>query len=318
MSLLDALDLGLAGVVLTVAAWTILIRSSFSAALGYVAYGLLLALIWARLAAIDVAIAEAAIGGGVTGVLLIGAARRLREAPQCESERLPVSARLAAAALCAVVALAVGLVVLGLPRPSPGLAPLARERLGPTGLGNPVTAVLMVFRAFDTLLEKIVLLLAVVGVWSLAQDRFWGGAPGPAPAPAPRGALAFLARTLPPFGLLVGVHLLWVSKDDPGGAFQGGAVIAAMWLIVVIARLAPAPPVASRRLRLALVAGPAVFLAVGLAGALVAGAVFALPQGWSVPLILIVEAFMTLTVAATLPMLVAGPPDRTPERSEAP
>lgn len=318
MSLLDALDLGLAGVVLTVAAWTILIRSSFSAALGYVAYGLLLALIWARLAAIDVAIAEAAIGGGVTGVLLIGAARRLREAPQCEAERLPAPARLAAAALCAVVAVAVGLVVLGLPRPSPGLAPLAREHLAPTGLGNPVTAVLMVFRAFDTLLEKIVLLLAVVGVWSLAQDRFWGGAPGPAPAPRPQGALAFLARTLPPFGLLVGVHLLWVSKDDPGGAFQGGAVIAAMWLIVIIARLAPAPPVASRRLRLALVVGPAVFLVVGLAGAFFAGAVFALPQGWSVPLILIVEAFMTLTVAATLPMLVAGPPDRTPERSEAP
>ena len=45
-------------------------------------------------------------------------------------------------------------------------------------LGNPVTDVLMAFRAMDTLLEKIVLLLAIVGVWSLAPDRVWGGTPG--------------------------------------------------------------------------------------------------------------------------------------------
>ena len=44
-------------------------------------------------------------------------------------------------------------------------------------VGNPVTAVLLAYRSLDTLLEKVVLLLALMGVWSLAPDRFWGGAP---------------------------------------------------------------------------------------------------------------------------------------------
>ncbi len=42
----------------------------------FIAFGLLLALVWARLRAPDVAIAEAAIGAGVAGALLLSAARR--------------------------------------------------------------------------------------------------------------------------------------------------------------------------------------------------------------------------------------------------
>ena len=86
MTLFDALDLALAAIVLGVAAWTIAAREIFSAVVGYVAYGLLLAIVWVRLYAPDVALTEAAIGSGVTGVLLVvgrgaprpAAARRMR------------------------------------------------------------------------------------------------------------------------------------------------------------------------------------------------------------------------------------------------
>ena len=44
---------------------------------GGLAYGLLLALVWVRLDAVDVALTEAAIGG-LSGILLVGAAARLR------------------------------------------------------------------------------------------------------------------------------------------------------------------------------------------------------------------------------------------------
>ncbi len=73
-----AFDIGLAVLVLGVAAWTIAARDTFAAVVGFVAYGLLLALVWVRLAAPDVALTEAAIGSGVTGVLLVGASARLR------------------------------------------------------------------------------------------------------------------------------------------------------------------------------------------------------------------------------------------------
>ena len=44
----------------------------------FVVYGLVLAVVWYRLDAPDVALAEAAIGAGITGVLLIGAVSRLQ------------------------------------------------------------------------------------------------------------------------------------------------------------------------------------------------------------------------------------------------
>lgn len=42
----------------------------------FIAFGLLLALVWARLRAPDLALAEAAIGAGLSGALMLGAARR--------------------------------------------------------------------------------------------------------------------------------------------------------------------------------------------------------------------------------------------------
>ena len=177
MSVLQVLDLGLAILVLAVACWTIAAREVFSAVVGYVAYGLLLSIVWIRLYAPDVALTEAAIGSGVTGVLLVTSAARLRGAGGVVAAAPPAaSERFLAAALAVLVAAAIAAVVLTLPEPAPTLAPEAREGFAATGLGNPVTAVLIAYRSFDTMLEKIVLLLAVVGVWSLAPDRYWGGA----------------------------------------------------------------------------------------------------------------------------------------------
>jgi multisubunit Na+/H+ antiporter MnhB subunit len=314
MSVAAALELTLAALVLGVAIWTIAVRGTSAAAVGFIAYGLLLALIWVRLDAVDVALTEAAIGGGLAGVLLLGAAARLRasETP-VEAERPGAGVCLGAAILSAAVAAALAAAVLLLPDPAPTLAPAAAINSAATGLGNPVTNVLMAFRAMDTLLEKVVLLLALIGVWSLAPDRFWGGHPGPRHQADPRGVLAFLARLLPPVGLIVGVYIVWVSADYPGGAFQGGTILAAMWLLVMMAGLTDAPPIGRRRLRLVLIAGPAVFIAVGLCGLFIGAAFLAYPVGFAKPLILAIEFAMTLTIAATLGLLLAGAPERSPE-----
>jgi multisubunit Na+/H+ antiporter MnhB subunit len=314
MSVLQALDLGLAFLVFAVAAWTVFAPGAFAATVGYVVYGLLLSLVWIRLFAVDVALTEAAIGSGVTGVLLIGAAARLRGAPPTAGESLTGLTRLFAASLCVLVAAALAGVVLLSPDQGPTLAPQAMERLPETGLGNPVTAVLIAYRSFDTMLEKVVLVLAVVGVWSLAADRHWGGAPGEARAARPEPTLAFFAQALAPVGILVGVHVFWVGADEPGGAFQGGAILAAMWMLLMMARLTEAPQANAFWLRLALIAGPVVFLAAGVAGIAVAGGFFAYPPGFAKPTILFIETFMTFTIAVTLPMLVAGPPRREPRR----
>lgn len=313
MTVIEALDVGLAALVLAVAIWTIAARELFAAVVGYVAYGLLLSLVWVRLFAVDVALTEAAIGSGVTGVLLITAAMRLRRTdPQPAAEQPGPMARLAAAVLCLVIAAALAAGVITMADPGPTLAPDAARHLAETGLGNPVTAVLMTWRAFDTMLEKVVLILAVIGVWSLAADRAWGGVAGPQPLAHQQGPLAFFAQLLPPVGIVVAIHIVWVGANDPGGAFQGGALLAAMAMIVMMARLGGAPPVDRRWLRVALISGPAMFLLIGAMGFFVAAGFLAYPDGIAKPLILFIEAFMVLSIAATLPLLVIGPPNRLP------
>jgi multisubunit Na+/H+ antiporter MnhB subunit len=315
MTIAAALEMALAAVVLGVAVWTIAARETFAAVAGFVSYGLLLALIWVRLDAVDVALTEAAIGGGLGGVLLLGAAARLRTTETLASVERPGGIlRLGVGALSATVASALATAVLLLPDPAPTLAPAAAANTSATGLGNPVTNVLMAFRAMDTMLEKVVLLLALVGVWSLAPDRVWGGHPGPRHQADPRGVLAFLARLLSPVGIVVGVYIVWVSADHPGGAFQGGTILAAMWLLVMMAGLTDAPPVKGRWLRLMLIAGPAVFLAVGLGGLWLGEAFLAYPAAYAKPLILAIELAMILTIAVTLGLLLAGPPERSAER----
>ena len=304
-----ALDAGLGLTVLGVAGWTVAARAAFAAVVGLVAFGLLLALVWVRLAAPDVALTEAAIGSGLTGGLLVAAGARLRGEAAAD-ERPGGLMRLAAAALCALVAAALAAVVLMLPEPAPSLAPAAMASLAATGLGNPVTAVLMAYRAIDTLLEVVVLLLALVGVWSLAPDRFWGGRPGPQQGEDPNHMLAFLGRLLPPVGIVVGIHIFWIGSEAPGGEFQGATVLAAMWVLAMLAGLVNPPPIGGRRLRLLLVVGPAVFLAVGFAGFAIAGAFLGYPEAYAKPLILAIEIPLTLSIAAILAMLVAGPPER--------
>jgi multisubunit Na+/H+ antiporter MnhB subunit len=117
-----------------------------------------------------------------------------------------------------------------------------------------------------------------------------------------------LAQALPPFGILVGVHLVWIGADDPGGKFQGAAVLAAMWVLVLVAGLRRPPLVTSRTPRLLLILGPLVFIAIGTAGIWLAGDFLAYPVGWAKPLILTIEAALTLSVAVVLGLLVAGPP----------
>jgi len=314
MSVAFLFDACLAALVLGIGGWTIAARSSFGAVVGYIAYGLFLALVWVRLSAVDVALTEAAIGSGVTGVLLIGAAARLRTTEAEALAEPPGRAqRILAGALCGLITMAIAAAVLSLPDPAPTLAPLVAENLPPTGLGNPVTGVLLAYRAFDTLLESVVLVLALAGVWSFALDRAWGGRPGARRIPRSEGALGFLAQLLAPAGIIVGIHLVWTGANEPGGAFQGGTILAAMWIIVMVAGLADAPPVSRRWLRLALVGGPAVFLAIGIAGFAVADAFLAYPQGYAKPLILIIEAGLTLSIAVTLALLAVGPAQRRPQ-----
>jgi multisubunit Na+/H+ antiporter MnhB subunit len=308
---IEVLNAGVALLVVALAIFTIRTPDLFAAAFGFIAYGLLLTLVWVQLGGLDVALTEAAIGGGLTGALVIGGAARLRTTQNAaRDESLGTPARGFAALAAIAVAAALATCVVALPDPAPSLAPQVAANMAKTGVGNPITAVLLSFRAMDTLLEAIVLLFALIGVWSLAPDRVWGGRPGPRYHADANGTLAYTARILVPLGIVVGVYIFWVGADHPGGKFQGATILAAMWLLVARAGLIDAPPVNRTWLRLTLICGPVVFLAIGFLGTVAANGFLAYPDGYAKALILAVEWALLPSLALTLFLLLAGAPQR--------
>lgn len=308
-----AFDLVLCGLIVLVALGAAVARDHFAAIILFVVYGLFVAIAWVRLDATDVALTEAAIGAGLTGLLLISAAAQLPRHEKAAAAPAPqaraISGALARLAICAAGAAALVAVLATLPESASGLRPLVERNLAASGVANPVTAVLLNFRGYDTLLESVVLLASLVGIWSLTPDRLWGGAPGARQHARPDGVLANFGRALPSLGLLVGAYLLWSGADAPGGAFQAGTVLAAVWLLVVMAGLTEPPSQSSRRLRLLLVLGPSFFLSVASVGAF-AGTFLGYSTGLAKPAIVTIEALLTLSIAATLAAAILGPPRR--------
>jgi uncharacterized MnhB-related membrane protein len=75
------IDVILAFGCLLFAASALLSKSQFTGIVFYIILGLFVTIAWTRLGAIDVAIAEAAIGAGLTGAMLLAAWRVLHKRP---------------------------------------------------------------------------------------------------------------------------------------------------------------------------------------------------------------------------------------------
>jgi len=302
-----AFDIVLCLLLLAVASAAVFGRQGFVAIVFFITYGLLLALAWLRLDAVDVALAEAAIGAGLTGILLLVARAQLRALEPKHAASPSVALRLLGVVSAAAVATGLSLAILSIP-PSEGLYRTVMDQLPSAGSDNPVTAVLLNFRGWDTLLETLVLLSALLGVWTLARDEDWPGRAGRAHQTLSEGVLAQFGRVLPPVALVIGVYLVWVGGHQPGGAFQGGTVLAAAWIVVVMAGLLPAPHVDDRGLRASLLAGPMLFVGLAAAG-LLADSFLYYPPASAKYLILGLEAALAIAIASTLALLVFGTPE---------
>jgi hypothetical protein len=89
---------------------------------------------------------------------------------------------------------------------------------------------------------------------------------------------------------------------------QGGAILAAMGILAWMAGLAQPPRVGSLRLRAWLVAGPAVVLAIGAVGVLLAeGGFLGSPGGFATLTVVVAGAALTVTIAVAFAALVLGP-----------
>ncbi len=216
------------------------------------------------------------------------------------AEAASVRVRALLAVLAAMTSAGLAISLLSLPTRTSDLANQVMANLPQSGADHPVTAVLLNFRSYDTMLELGVLFLVVIGVWSLGPVE-----PDPA-ALAPTGpVLATASRTLYPVLLLVAGYLLWVGASAPGGAFQAGAILAAG---VVLAMLTGwrAPIGLRPAIEGSLIFGLAAFVCVAGTTLTYSGVLLALPPELAKGTILGIEVAATIAIGFALAAVYLG------------
>jgi multisubunit Na+/H+ antiporter MnhB subunit len=308
-------DVVLVLAMVAIAVRVLLARDLFQSIVLFIVLGLLLGIAWCRLEAVDVALAEVAIGAGLTGALLLNTLAATQRqtalpiametnAPPAESQ--PPWRRLA---LVIVIALftagaAGGLAAVVVPLASVPSAPriAISESLAHSGVTNPVTAVLLNFRAYDTLLEVAVLLAAALASLTLFAES----ANTHDTVRRPVGpVLQLFARLLVPLTVLVATYVLWIGTKAPGGAFQAAAILGAGGVLMMVCG-ARSPSHTQRRWRVLAVAGLAVFLLVAVGGVVAGGRFLELSPDWAGASIMLVEIVLTPSIALILIVLFRG------------
>lgn len=216
-----------------------------------------------------------------------------------DEQQATLVVRLLIALLVSAIAAGLAYVVLSLPAVAPGLTQAVNAQMAQSGVSHPVTAVLLNFRGYDTLLEMVVLLLALLGVWSVGGVAHYHD-------PAPGPVLDTLARLLAPALIIVAAYLLWVGAHAPGGAFQAGSVLGAAGVLLLLAGWRPHGALLALPLKIILIIGPAAFVAMALVTLWSEGKLLTYPVAQAGTLILIIEAAATLTIGVTLAALFLG------------
>ena len=201
--------------------------------------------------------------------------------------------------LRALVVLALLLLVAGLLLAITQLPPAAihlpaqvADNLGQSGVSHPVTAVLLNFRGYDTLLEVAVLLLALLGMLA-------AGLPPPPPVGSRNAMLPTLARLAVPLMVLAAFYLLWAGAHRPGGAFQAAAVLGAAAVLLHLAEIQGPWRTSWRAPRLAIAGGLLLFLSIA-AALLTQGGLLAYPPEYAGLLIVVIETGLTVSLAVNL------------------
>ena len=200
----------------------------------------------------------------------------------------------------AVIGLLLAWALMALPEETAGLSLIVSDKMPESGVNAEVTAILLNFRSYDTLLEVVVLLVALLGAWYLGRMHLYPEDLEPGPV------LEGLVRALVPVMILVTGYILWLGSHAAGGAFQAGALLAGAGVLMLVVSRKKLPLRDGIRLRTLLVAGPVVFTLVAFSLVMLGKPMLQYPQQYAGSLILLIEAASTVTIGITLTLLFAG------------
>lgn len=168
------IDIGLLGFMAATAVGMLRLRNLFAVAMLLGIYSLLSAALFVVLDAVDVAFTEAAVGAGITTVLMLSTL-----ALTTSEEKVIRRPSVLPFLVVAVTGAALVYATLDMPGFGDPRAPVHQhvapryltEALRETGVPNVVTAVLASYRGYDTLGEITVILTAGIGVLALLGIR---------------------------------------------------------------------------------------------------------------------------------------------------
>jgi multicomponent Na+:H+ antiporter subunit B len=217
---------------LLVAIAAIRLRDLFAVVMLFSIYSLLTAALFMDLDAVDVAFTEAAVGAGVSTILMLSTLRLVgRREAKHKHTWLPISiVAITGAALLYGVSDAP---LIGAPD-APAHQHVAPRYIqqGPieTGVPNMVTAVLASYRGFDTLGETLVIFTAGVAVLVLL-GMGQGAAHKTPRADGDELAKQHIVKILIPFILIFAVYVQFHGDFSAGGGFQAGVIFAAGFVL---------------------------------------------------------------------------------------
>lgn len=225
----ELINIVLLGMLVVTALGVIFLKDLFTVVMLFGIYSFLSALIFVNLDAVDVAFTEAAVGAGISTVLMLGtlALTGRKEKISGHKTLLPLI----------VVVVTGGALIYGTLDMPPFANPdnpvhqhvalrYIQDSPQEVGLPNMVTSVLASYRGFDTLGETAVVFAAAIGVLSLLglpkQDR----------AAIESGleshlVLKVVAKILIPLIILFALYVQFHGDYGPGGGFQAGVIAAA-------------------------------------------------------------------------------------------
>lgn len=301
---LAVLDVVVGAGILVTATVALMVKDRLLTVLMFLGLGVLLAVLWARLSAPDLAIAEAAIASGVTGALLISAIGALHPPAPRSRSSAPIGT-LASVGLVLGASAGLGWAMVSAHRR--GLARLSSQDTAAGGasdavanavVDHPITAVLLQFRSLDTLLEVAVLSAAALAVLTLPRE----GAGAALGVRRDRGELfEGFARVIAPVVVLLSGWLLVAGSTQPGGAFQAGAVVTGAILLAHLAGRLPMESRAVRRWTLPVVVlGPLAFLALAWATVVVGDGWLVVSPPWGGTVVVVLEAVLAISIGASL------------------
>jgi multicomponent Na+:H+ antiporter subunit B len=208
----------------------------FSAVMLFGIYSLLSAALFVALDAVDVAFTEAAVGAGISTILMLGALA-LTTSRQRQISWHRHGSAIAAVSVTGAVLLygTADMPMFGDPL-VPALTyvvPRYLEQSGSEiGIPNIVTSVLASYRGYDTLGEVTVIFTAAVAVAG-RLGRYRAGEDGPVPGAgmAHHLILRVVTKLLLPMILLFALYVQFHGDYGPGGGFQAGVIFAAGFIL---------------------------------------------------------------------------------------